>query len=159
MAKSKYYTHVEPKLDEVYQWACNGLQDFEIYKNLNIGKNTYYQYQNQHEEFKDLLTRARTTAEVTVENELFKMCRGYPYWEEVCVKVKKKEYSEDGQVIKEYETLEKKSVQKYSPANFSAVQFYLINKAKQNWASNPHNNDLKKEELEFKKQHEDMKEW
>lgn len=151
MAKSKWETHVEPRLDEIYQWACNGLQDNEIYKNLNIGKNAFYQYLNKYVELKDALTRARTTATQIVENELFKSCTGYPYWEEVTAKCRKKDYNEEGIIIRDYEVLETKLIQKYSPAQVQAIQYYLNNKAKKEWASNPHQNELKKEEIELRK--------
>lgn len=36
MAKSKYFTHVEPKLTLVEGWARDGLTDEQIAKNLGI---------------------------------------------------------------------------------------------------------------------------
>lgn len=158
MAKSKYPTHVKPRFEEIYEWASKGLTDYQIYHNLNIGKNAFYQYLFLYKEFKDLLTRARTKAEEVVENDLFKMCTGYPYWEEVCVKVKHKEYSDDGKLIREYETLETKSVQKYSESNVTAIQFYLTNRSKDKWKNNPANYELKKQELALKEK-QDLGDW
>lgn len=36
MAKSKYFTYVEPKLKLVEGWARDGLTDEQIYNNLGI---------------------------------------------------------------------------------------------------------------------------
>jgi hypothetical protein len=151
MAKSKWYTHVEPRLDEIYEWACNGLQDNEIYKNLNIGKNAFYQYLNKYEELKDTLTRARTKSVEIVKNELFKNCTGYPYWEDVAYKCKVKKYDDEGRLISEEDVIKTATLQKYSPSNVQAIQYYLNNRDKKEWANNPHANDLKKEELELRK--------
>lgn len=159
MATSKYETHVKPRFEEIKEWASQGLTDKQIYTNLNIGKNAFYQYLNFHQDFKDILTHARNSAVLEVENSLFKMCVGYPYWEETAQKVKRKKYNEEGKVVEEYEELEKVSVQKYSTANITAISFYLVNRAKAGWASNPHNNELKKEELKIKKELKDLDEW
>lgn len=148
---SKYFTHVEPRLEEIYKWACDGLQDNEIYINLNVGKNAFYQYLNKYKELKDTLTRARTESVDIVQNELFKNCTGYPYWEEVTYKCKEVFYDDEGKKIKEEEVIKKEMVQKYSPSNVQAIQYYLNNRNKKDWAANPHNNDLKKEEIELRR--------
>lgn len=148
---SKYETHVKPRLEEIYQWACDGLLDNEIYKNLNIGKNAFYQYLQIHEELKDTITRGRTNSVDIVANELFKSCTGYIYYEEKSYKLREKLYNENGDLISDIETVKTVLEQKYMPGNTQAQIFYLTNRDKNNWASNPHNNDLKKEELELRK--------
>lgn len=151
MAKSKWETHVKSRLDEIYQWACNGLQDNEIYRNLNIGKNAFYKYMNEKEELKDTLMRARVNSVATVRNELFKNCTGYPYWEDVAYKCKVKKYDDEGNLISEEDVIKTARLQKYSPGSVQAQQFYLVNRDKKEWANNPHNNDLKKEEIELRR--------
>lgn len=148
---SKYDTHVKPRLDEIYQWAKKGLLDNEIYTNLNIGKNAFYQYLNKYEELKDTLTRGRTTSVDIVVNELFKNCVGYPYWEDKSYKCREKIYNDSGDLISDIEVIKTVSEQKYSPGNTQAQMFYLTNRDKKEWASNPHNNDLKREEIELRR--------
>lgn len=40
MAKSKYFTHVEPKFTLIEGWARDGLTDEQIYNNLENIKRT-----------------------------------------------------------------------------------------------------------------------
>lgn len=159
MAKSKYETHVLPRFEEIKKWAEKGLLDNQIYKNLGIGKNAFYKYLNEHEDFKDLIKNARKNAIAEVENSLYKLCTGYPYWEEVAQKCKTKTYDEDGKLLKEEEHIEVVSVQKYSNPQVTPIIFYLVNKDKKHWANNPHQNDFKKQEIEIKRKEAEMKEW
>ena len=48
MAKSKYLTHVEPKLKLIEGWARDGLTDEQIAKNLNIAYSTFKEYKNKY---------------------------------------------------------------------------------------------------------------
>lgn len=51
MAKSKYETHVLPKLDLVEAWARDGLVDTQIAHNLGIAVSTMNLYKKDHPEF------------------------------------------------------------------------------------------------------------
>lgn len=81
MAKSKYETHVLPKLDEIEEWAKSGLIDIQICNNLGIGKDSFYKYKNEHIEFSDALKRGKEVIDLEVENALLKRALGYRYEE------------------------------------------------------------------------------
>lgn len=49
MAKSKYFTHVEPKLTLVEGWARYGLTDEQIAKNLDIACSIFREYKKKEE--------------------------------------------------------------------------------------------------------------
>lgn len=52
MAKSKYDTHVEPRLIEVEGWARDGLTDKQIAKNLGIAYSTFREYVKSYPHFR-----------------------------------------------------------------------------------------------------------
>lgn len=81
MAKSKYETHVLPKLDQIEEWAKNGLIDTQIAKNLGISKDSFYKYKNAYIAFSDALKRGKEIIDLEVENALLKRALGYKYEE------------------------------------------------------------------------------
>ena len=79
MAKSKYETHVLPRLVEIEGWARDGLTDEQIAKNLGISKDTFYKYKTAHSDFSDSLKRGKEVVDREVENALLKRALGYKY--------------------------------------------------------------------------------
>lgn len=79
MAKSKYFTHVEPKLILIEGWARDGLTDEQIYNNLGISKDSFYKYKKQYSDFSDSLKRGKEIVDYEVENALLKRALGYEY--------------------------------------------------------------------------------
>lgn len=69
MAKSKW-EQVKDKLILVEGWARDGLTDEQIAKNLGIGKNTFYQYKKEHQDFSDALKKGKEIVDYQVENAL-----------------------------------------------------------------------------------------
>ena len=80
MAKSKW-EQVKDKLTLVEGWARDGLTDEQIAKNLGIGKNTFYQYKKEHQDFSDSLKKGKEIVDYEVENALLKRALGYEYKE------------------------------------------------------------------------------
>ena len=70
MAKSKYFTHVEPKLELIEGWARDGLTDEQIYNNLGISKDTFYKYIKQYTDFSDALKKGKDIIDYQVEKAL-----------------------------------------------------------------------------------------
>lgn len=79
MAKSKYLTHVEPKLKLIEGWARDGLTDEQIAKNLNIAYSTFKEYKNKYPAFSATLKRGKEIVDYEVENALLKRALGYEY--------------------------------------------------------------------------------
>ena len=79
MAKSKYFTHVEPKLTLIEGWARDGLTDEQIYNNLGISKDSFYKYKKQYSDFSDSLKKGKEIVDYEVENALLKRALGYEY--------------------------------------------------------------------------------
>lgn len=70
MGKSKYETHVLPKLELIKGWCRDGLTDENISKNLGIDCATFYRYKKQYCEFCDAL-KSKEEADYVIENALF----------------------------------------------------------------------------------------
>ena len=70
LAKSKYFTHVEPKLELIEGWARDGLTDEQIYNNLGISKDTFYKYIKQYTDFSDALKKGKDIIDYQVEKAL-----------------------------------------------------------------------------------------
>lgn len=81
MAKSKYFTHVEPKLILIEGWARDGLTDEQIAKNLGIAYSTFREYKNKYSALSAALKKGKEVIDYQVENALLKRALGYEYEE------------------------------------------------------------------------------
>lgn len=79
MAKSKYFTHVEPKLTLIEGWARDGLADEQIAKNLGIAYSTFREYKNKYSALSASLKKGKEVVDYEVENALLKRALGYEY--------------------------------------------------------------------------------
>ena len=79
MGKSKYETHVLPKLKTIEGWARNGLTLDQIAHNLGISFNTLDKYRKEYPDAFEALKRSRDEADIEVENALYKRALGYRY--------------------------------------------------------------------------------
>ena len=70
--KSKYYTHVEPRLEEVKFWYMNGAIDEEVADNLKIAVSTLYEYKKQFPEFSEACALTKEVSNARVQNSLYK---------------------------------------------------------------------------------------
>lgn len=121
MAKSKYYTHVEPKLIEVEGWARDGLTDEQIAHNLGLSKVTLYKYISEHDKLSELLKRGKEVVDREVENALFKNAIGYET-EEVT-----EEFDAQGRLVSS------KRIKKRVAPNTTAQIFWLKNRKPADW--------------------------
>ena len=121
VAKSKYCTHVEPRLIEVEGWARDGLTDEQIAHNLGISEKTFYNYKEEYIHFLQALKRGKEVVDIQVENALLKNALGYEI-EEVT-----EEYDADGKLI------HSKRVKKRVAPNTTAQIFWLKNRKPADW--------------------------
>lgn len=77
--KSKYHTHVEPKLLLIEAWARDGMIEEDIAKKLGVAYSTFRKYRDEQEALSAALKRGKEVADVEVENALFKRAVGYQY--------------------------------------------------------------------------------
>ena len=129
MAKSKYESHVKPKLFLIECWARDGLTDEQIAKKLCIGKTTLYKYIDEHSELSERLKKGKEVVDYKVENALLKRALGYEYTEEK-VEV---EQASSGAVIS------RKVIQtvKQVVPDTTAQIFWLKNRKPDKWRDKP----------------------
>lgn len=117
---------------EVAQWCCDGATDEEVASNLGITTRTLYRWKLQYPEFCQALKAGKENADERVERALYQRATGYYYIEKQAMKIKNPDGSE-GVIVVE--------VEKYSPPDAGAQQFWLKNRRRNNWA------DLKQVEI------------
>jgi hypothetical protein len=149
MAKSKW-PMVKERLAEVEIWLNNGLSEKQIFTNLGIGKTTWESYKKKHPELMDVLKKGRQNQVREVENALYKNATGYYYYVQESVKVKNGDGSESVEVV---------TLKKFKAPETGAIAFFLKNKDKKNYADNPQMIDIKREELELRREEAQFKAW
>jgi hypothetical protein len=150
MATSKYKGRVKDRFYEIEQWLDKGLSEAQIIKNLGIGKTSWENYKHKHNELTEVLKKGRQTQVTEVANSLFKAATGYYY------------YTDEAKTVKDPdggEHVEKVTLKKFKGPETAAMCFFLKNKDKHNWADNPQGMDIKREELEIRKQESEFKTW
>ncbi|MEO2261187.1 transposase [Paenibacillus amylolyticus] len=128
--KSKYQTHVEPKLLLVEAWARDGMIQEEIAKKLGVAMSSFSEYKNKFPELSEALKRGQEVVDVEVENALFKRALGYRY-DEVTKEAAREMDEETG----EYKTImvETKRVTKEVQPDVTAQIFWLKNRKPETW--------------------------
>lgn len=152
MGKSKYFTHVEPKLEEVRKWAKDGLSDKQIATNLGIAYSTFREYKKKFSALSAPLKEGKACAVKQVENALFKKALGYEYEEvtkEICMN------EETGK----QELKITKVVTKRVHPDTTAIIFYLKNRMSDKWKNDPHKVKMDDAILELRKKELELKEW
>lgn len=110
----KYETHVQPRLDEVYMWLCNGMTDYSIADSLGVSHETLIEYKKRELELIEIYSRARTQRNFTVVNAMYGKASGG------IVTVKQQKMSKDGAVIALQSEI-------YTPPDVNAADLYLRN--------------------------------
>lgn len=137
MAKSKYLDKVEPHLAEIEDWARKGLSDKQIAANLEISVTSLDNYQKQHPELADCLSRGKSQPNAEVENSLYKRATGYNVTLEKDFKLRRIEYDANGRKVKEYDELVTGKEEHHIPADVNAQKFYLVNRVPDRWETTP----------------------
>ena len=123
--KSKYQTHVEPKLFLVECWARDGCTDEQIAKKLGVAYSTFREYIALYPALSAFLKKGKEVIDFEVENALLKRALGYDYCEEK-VEI---EQNAGGR------TISKKVVQtvKQVAPDVGAAAFWLKNRRPDKW--------------------------
>ncbi|RGL38995.1 transposase [Paenibacillus polymyxa] len=128
--KTKYHSHVEPKLLLIEAWARDGIIQEDIAKKLGVAMSSFSEYKNKYPELTEALKRGQEVVDVQVENSLLKRAMGYRY-DEVTKEASRELDKETG----EYKTImvETKRVTKEVQPDVTAQIFWLKNRKPDVW--------------------------
>ena len=149
MAKSKW-DYVKSRFPDIKRWLREGLYEKQIIQQLAVGKTSWEKYKHEHPELAELLLSGRENQNAEVTNSLYKNAVGFYYYTTEAVKVKDAEGNE---------SVQKVEVKKFSPPQTDACKYWLNNRDKKNWANNPQMIDLKREEVEIRRQESQFRTW
>lgn len=149
-AKSKYETHVKPHFDKITKLLNEGASESQVAESLGISYSSFNNYKAQYEELAELCRQPRVTLISDLRSALIKKALG--------MKVeRKKTYirkDADGREAKYTEIMVDEL-----PPDVAAINLALKNYDRDNWANDPQANELKRQELELRKQLAEFKEW
>lgn len=129
--RSKYESHVLPKLELIEAWSRDGLTLEQIAHNLGVACSTFRRYKDEPDKqaLAAALARGREVCDIEVENALHKKALGYNAKIIKHYKVKRIEYDPDtGKKVAEYEELVEAHDEVHVPADTEAAKWWLSNR-------------------------------
>jgi hypothetical protein len=104
------------KLEFIGKLCREGAIDKDIAKALGVGLTTFYKWQREHPEIKEVINLNKQSTNFEVEGLLLKRCRGYRYTETRIFK------DAEGNVLRE------EIIEKEVPPDVTAHKFWLMNR-------------------------------
>lgn len=135
-------------LDKIEEMA-KYMYEADICDHLGISVSTLEKYKNEFPQLKEVLKKSKVNLIIDLKNSLIKRAKGYEYEE-------KKQYiteDESGNVKKHTEI-----TKKHMPPDVGAINSALQN-LDDNWYRDKRSIELKRQELELRKQMQEDKEW
>lgn len=166
--KSKYYTHVQPRLPEIME-MCRTMTEVQIAEKLEVGASTFQAYKTEFPELAECLKKGRRNLVADLRSALIKKAEGFDYTEtkETTERVKwpadlYSMFIDAGftpQQIGEARLVKTETAHKHMAPDVAAINLALKNYDKENWANDPQALELKKKELELKEQQIENNNW
>ena len=133
---------IEPRKDEIVEWAKAGATNREIAEALGVGYATFMDHVSKNPDFSDSLKQARLTGVPMVKLALMKRALGF-FEEEVKTSIRKDDDGETKTFIEK--------VRKYYPPDVGACQTFLRNNTEDFRDRDKSTYDFKQLELDLKK--------
>ncbi len=148
-------------INAIKEWALSGMAEKEMAEMLGVAYSTFRKIKNKNMVLSAVLAEAKKHRSdilkdqvKNVEESLYKRCLGYNAKVMKNYKVKKVVLDDCGEVIFDKggkavmeETLEERTEETHVPADITAVKFFLLNKARKEWRSDPERIDIDKKRL------------
>ena len=133
MAKGKYAEWLKPDgLLKLEAWARDGLTDEQIAKNLDIRRETLYDWKKKYPNISNALKHGKEVVDIQVENALLQKALGIKETIKKPIKIKEVLY-DDGKRISEIERIEYADEEIYVPPDTTAQIFWLKNRKPAEW--------------------------
>lgn len=143
--KTKYFTHVEPYLENISEWAQT-MTEAQIAKKLSVGYRNFCEYKSKFPQLEQAIKRGRSNLVIELKSVLIKRAKGF-FFEE-----KKITENPDG-------TQKIVTTQKYMPPDVASINLLLKNYDKENWSNDPKSLDLRRKELELREKQIENNSW
>lgn len=145
--KGKYETHVLPRFSDIAHWCEIGASDKEIWEMLGISSSTFYDYQNKHAEFSELIKSNRKRPVMEIKAALYRRAVGFTYEET------RESYSEkDG--------ITRVTITKTALPDPASAMILLKHWAKdEGWTNDPAQLEIRKQELQLKREQAEKEDW
>ena len=140
--KSKYDTDIKPYLQQIKEWKKNGATEQQIAKQLGVAMSTFCALKNKYPEFSEVLKESTARFCADLRGEMARLA-----------------FKHELKTTKIYTTTEadgstkthKEVTVKEVDGNVTAQHLLLKNMDRENWADNPQDLALKKEQNELKR--------
>lgn len=148
--KNAYETMIKPQFSDILNWLQNGATEKQCAENLGISESTWCKYKAENNEFTEVVKNGRKSLVLQLRGALVKKAMGFEYTET-------KKYSKrdaDGNVSQYVEETTKTAL-----PDVAAINLCLKNYDPDNWANDPQALQLKREELELRREIADKDNW
>ena len=166
--KSKYFTHVQPRLLEIME-MCRTMTETQIAEALGVGASTFQSYKTEFPELADILKKGRQNLVAELRSALIKKAKGYEYIEtkETTERVKWPDAIYAAMIdagftpeqIGEARLVKTEVTHKKMSPDVAALNLALKNYDKENWANDPQALEIKKQELALREKQIENNTW
>lgn len=167
---SKYAAEIVPRFDDIAAWIRAGFSERDVAKKLGLGWTTWKEYKNKYPEFTAQIQKARHDPVEDVKAALLNRATGFTYTEKKTV-IEYEEWSDDMlQVFKDLgidaDTIGKRRMvrteiyEKQALPDPASCMILLKQWARdEGWTNDPQQLELRRQELELKKQKQEDENW
>lgn len=141
--RGKYESHVRPNLDKIREWRKVGATVEKICDVLGISVATWFEYKKRYPEFAETIKKGQDEFCFDLRGELAKLCKKHT------LETKKQYIKHD--IETGHKTQYTEITTKEVDADIAAINLLLKNLDRGNWANDPQNLELRKQELELRK--------
>lgn len=157
--KDVYTSKIEPRMKDILRWLEQGATEREVANNLGVAYSTFNKYKGEKTELMELLKKGREKPVEDIKAALLRRAVGFQYEEKKVVTKKIVMEGSNGASVPA-NVIQTEVVTKTALPDVAAGLVLLKHWDKQNgWTSDPQTLELKKKELEFKKEQAEKESW
>lgn len=142
---NKYYTHIEPYLDDIRDMALT-MTEKQIAQTLGVSITTFKKHKQEHPALCDALKKGRRELVKSLHCDLIRRAHGFLYTETKVI-------DEAGKPIRT------EAYTRYALPDVAAINLALKNFDRENWSNDPQMLDLRRKELELREKQAENNEW
>lgn len=142
---NKYFTHIQPRLDEIREWALYNTDEV-IARKLGVTPQSFCGYKKRYPELFEVLKIGREQLVADVKNAMIRKAKGFQYEERKVTK-------EGGVIIRE------EIYTRAALPDVAAANLLLKNYDRDFWRNDPAADEHRRKELELQERKLEAAEW